>query len=175
MPTKPTDNTYELCLMRHGIAVLRGVGEGLDDARRPLTPDGKARMKKIARALRPAGFEPAWIVSSPLVRAVETAEVVAETLGSGVPLDFCDGLAPGGSPEALLTFLAKYPERTRVLAVGHEPDLSEMAGRMVGAGRHANLAFKKGGCCLITFDQFPPKSPGHLSWWLTPRILRRLA
>jgi hypothetical protein len=50
-----------------------------------------------------------------------------------------------------------------------------MASRLVGAGRHGNFSFKKGGCCLITFDTFPPKSPGRLLWWLTPRLMRKLA
>jgi phosphohistidine phosphatase len=175
MPAKPTDNTYELCLMRHGIAVMRAGAAGRDDAGRPLTPDGKARIKEIARALRPAGFVPIWIITSPLVRALQTAEIVAKVLGVDAPLDVCDGVAPGGSLEALLAFLTRYPEKKKVLAVGHEPGLSEIAARMIGASRQTNLAFKKGGCCLITFDQFPPKPPGRLSWWLTPRILRRLA
>jgi|SRR6516165_5680273 phosphohistidine phosphatase len=174
MPVKP-DNTYELCLMRHGMAVMRTSGAALDDAKRPLTAAGRARMKEIARALRRSGFVPDWIITSPLLRAVQTAEVVTKALGLEERPDICDGLAPGGSPEALLALLGKRPERRRVLAVGHEPDLSEIAARMIGAGRHANLGFKKGGCCLIGFDQFPPKSPGRLSWWLTPRILRRLA
>jgi len=46
--------------------------------------------------------------------------------------------------------------------VGHEPDLSEWPPGLIGAGGHANLAFKKGGCCMIRFDEFPPKSPGQL-------------
>lgn len=159
--------------MRHGIAVMRtGVG-GVDDARRELTADGKARMKEIARGLRAAGFVPDWIITSPLVRAVQTAEIVAKAVGAGTP-DACDGLALGGSFEVLLSFLAKHPERKKVLAVGHEPGISETAARIIGAARHAGLAFKKGGCCLIAFDQFPPKPPGRLTWWLTPRILRGL-
>jgi phosphohistidine phosphatase len=105
---------------------------------------------------------------------VETSEIVAESLDSNVPMDFCDALRPSESAETLISFLAKRPNRKRVLVVGHEPDLSNMAGRLIGAGRHANLAFKKGGCCLITFDEFPPKSPGSLVWWLTPRLLRKL-
>ncbi len=132
-------------------------------------------MKDISAGLKRAGFDVDWIVSSPLVRAAQTAEIVAESLGANVPLDFCDALRPGGSAEALITFLAKRPNRNRVLVVGHEPDLSEMAARLLGAGRHANLAFKKGGCCLLTFDTFPPKSPGRLVWWLTPRLMRKLA
>jgi phosphohistidine phosphatase len=166
---------YELYVMRHGAAVERGSAGYADDSKRPLTPEGRKKVQEIARGLMRLGFDPDWIVSSPLVRAAETARLVAESLGASVAVDFADPLRPGGSPEALIAFLAKRSNRTRVLVVGHEPDLSEMAGRLIGAGRRSHLAFKKGGCCLITFDQFPPKSPGKLLWWLTPRILRKLA
>lgn len=166
---------YELYIMRHGIAVDRGTAGYADDAKRPLTPDGRKRMKEITVGLMRAGFDPDWIVTSPLVRAAETAEIVADGLGGRVPRDDCDALRPGGSPEALLTFLAKQPGRRRVLVVGHEPDLSELAARLVGAGRHAHLGFKKGGCCLITFQEFPPRAPGQLLWWLTPRLMRKMA
>ncbi len=166
---------YELYIMRHGVAVTRGSAGFSDDSKRPLTPEGKTKMREIVSGLSRAGFDLDWIVTSPLVRAVETAEIVADSLGSNVPMDFCDALSPGGSAEALIAFLAKHPNRKRVLVVGHEPDLSETAARLMGAGRHANLALKKGGCCLITFDEFPPKSPGQLVWWLTPRFLRKMA
>ena len=96
-------------------------------------------------------------------------------MSSKPPLDFCDALRPGGDPEALITFLAKRSNRRRVLVVGHEPDLGELAARLIGAGRNANMPFKKGGCCLITFSVFPPKAPGRLVWWLTPRVMRKLA
>jgi phosphohistidine phosphatase len=170
---RPAD--YEFYIMRHGIAVMRGATAFIDDAKRPLTPDGKQKMRNIASGLVRMGFDVDWIVSSPLVRAVETAEIVGEVLSSKPPLDFCDALSPGGSGEALITFLAKRPNRRRVLVVGHEPDLGGLAARLIGAGRNANMAFKKGGCCLITFNEFPPKSPGRLVWWLTPRIMRKLA
>ncbi len=171
----PSRATYELYLMRHGIAVTRGTAGFTDDFKRPLTPEGKKKTQQIARGLLRIGFDVDWVVASPLVRAVETAEVVIDSLAENVPMDFSDALRPGGSAEALVTFLAKHPHRKRVLVVGHEPDLSEMAARFLGAGRHANLAFKKGGCCLISFSEFPPKSPGRLIWWLTPRVLRRSA
>ncbi len=166
---------YEFCLMRHGIAVTQGSADFPDDAKRPLTPEGKKKMKEIAEGLARLGFRPDWVVSSPLVRAVETAEIVAESLDASVPTDFCDALSPGGSTEELISFLAKQANRRRVLLVGHEPDLSALAARLIGAGHRANLAFKKGGCCLITFNEFPTKSPGQLLWWLTPRALRRVA
>jgi len=166
---------FEFYIMRHGIAVPRAAAGLSDDSKRPLTPEGKKKMIQIAAGLNRLGFEVDWIVTSPLVRAVETAEIVAESLGSSVPMDYCDALSPGGSAEALIAFLAKHLDRNRVLVVGHEPDLGELAARLIGAGRHAKLAFKKGGCCLITFEEFPPKSPGQLVWWLTPRLLRKMA
>ena len=165
---------YELYIMRHGIAVVRGA-DFADDSKRPLTPEGKKKVKEIASGLKRLGVSLDWVVTSPLVRALETAEIVAETLGPNLPMDFCDALRPGGSAEALVTFLAKYPNRKRVLVAGHEPDLGSLAVRLIGAGRHVNLGFKKGGCCLLEFDQFPPKSPGELIWWATPRLLRKLA
>jgi len=166
---------YELYIMRHGVAVTRGSAGFSDDSKRPLTSEGKRDMRDIAAGLLRLGFDVEWIVSSPLVRALETAEIVAESLGNNAPVDFSEALRPGGSPEALLNSLAKHNSRKRVLVVGHEPDLSQLAARLVGAGRHANLKLKKGGCCLITFDEFPPKSPGQLVWWLSPRLLRKLA
>lgn len=175
-PTRPVRRAeYELYIMRHGIAVDRGSPDFADDAKRPLTPDGKDKLRRIAKGLVRLGLEADWIVSSPLVRAVETAELVGGELGPSIPVDICNDLAPGGSPEALLSFLAKHSNRRRVLVVGHEPDLSDLAARLMGAGRHANLTFKKGGCCLITFNEFPPKSAGQLVWWLTPRVMRKLA
>jgi len=173
--TEPSGTAYELYLMRHGIAVMRGSAGYIEDARRPLTPDGKKKMREIARGLKRQGLVLDWVVTSPLVRAVETAEIVFDSLAVNTPMDFCEALRPGGSAEALIAFLAKHPERKRVLAVGHEPDLTTMAARLIGAGHHAKLAFKKGGCCLITFEEFPPKSPGQLAWWLTPRLLRKLS
>ena len=165
---------YELYVMRHGLAVTRGSVRFSDDAQRPLVPEGKEKMREIAGGLKRMGFEVDWIVTSPLVRAVETAGIIAESLASSVPVDVCEAMRPGGSPEGLLAFLAKRPNCRRVLVVGHEPDLSELAARLIGAAGHANLAFKKGGCCMISFDEFPPKSPGQLVWWLTPRLLRKL-
>ena len=165
---------YELYIMRHGIAEERGPAYP-DDGERPLTPDGKKKLREAAQGLVRLGVELDWIVSSPLVRARQTAEIVGEEMGAHTPLDFCDALAPGGEAESLLKYLGTHADRRRVLVTGHEPDLSALAARLVGAGSRANLAFKKGGCCLITFEEFPPQSPGTLLWWLTPKVMRKLA
>jgi phosphohistidine phosphatase len=172
MKSQSEDEDYELCIMRHGIAEDRRTG--LVDAKRALTPEGKDGVRKIAEGLGETGFAPEWVVSSPYVRAADTARIVVDVLGSKIPLDLCDALEPGGSSEGLLTFLANRPQSTHVLVVGHEPDVSALAARLIGAGRQSNLGFKKGGCCLISFDQFPSRLPGRLVWWLTPKLLRKL-
>jgi phosphohistidine phosphatase len=165
---------YELYMMRHGIAVARGTTGFSEDSKRPLTSDGQKKMAEIAKGLDRTGLKLDWIVTSPLVRAAETADIVAKSLSTRPPVDVCDALRPAGSPEDLVAFLAKRPNRRKVLVVGHEPDLSELAGRLIGAGAHASLTFKKGGCCMISFEEFPPHDPGQLIWWLTPRLLRKL-
>lgn len=165
---------YEIYIMRHGLAA--GAGSGItDDSKRPLTPEGKMKMQEIAQGLARLGWELDWIVTSPLVRAVETARIVSDSFASEISIEISDVLRPGGSADALISLLAKHPNRKRVLVVGHEPDLSALAARLIGCGRGANLAFKKGGCCLIACDGFPLKSPGQLVWWLTPRVMRKLA
>ncbi len=167
------ENTYELCLMRHGIAAERSIGQ--EDSKRALTPEGRERMQKIAQGLLKTGFSPTWIVSSPYVRALETAQIAAESFSPAPTLDRSEALEPGATPEALIAFLSRRPEHRRVLLVGHEPDLSALAARLTGAARQARFGLKKGGCCLIEFDGFLPRPPGQLAWWLTPRLLRKLA
>ena len=169
-------NGYELYLMRHGPAGQRGsLGADADDDLRALTEEGRKKMLRVAQGLRklPASID--WVVTSPLVRAKETAEMVAKVAAPEAPLTECEALAPGGSPEALLSLLAEHGDRKRILLVGHEPDLCLLASRLVGAGPKANLAFKKGGCCLIRLEEMPPRSAGVLVWWATPRLLRKLA
>ena len=173
-PEGKAQSGYELYIMRHGLAVARGSVGFADDAQRPLQPEGKEKLREIAEGLKRTGLELDWVVSSPLVRAVETARIIAESLAASAPVDVCDAMRPGGSPEEVISFLAKRHGRARVLVVGHEPDLSELAARLIGAGNHANLGFKKGGCCMISFDEFPPRSPGQLTWWMTPRLMRKL-
>lgn len=168
------DTSYELCIMRHGIAVPRGPAFPSDDDR-PLTSEGQQRLREIARGLDRIGYKPQWIISSPLTRARQTGAIVAEILMSTPLLDETEALSPGGSLEKLLQLLNRHPERSRTLVVGHETDLSEMAARLMGASRHARLSFKKGGCCLIRFDDVPISPPGELIWWLTPRVLRQAA
>lgn len=166
---------YELYLMRHGIAEELGGRSVSDDSKRALTLEGRLKTREIARGLDRAGAEFDWVVCSPLRRAIETAEIVAGEIVPEAPLQQFEALAPGMlTAQKLISFLAQHPECVRVLVVGHEPSLSELASELIGAGQTAHFGFKKGGCCLITFEEFPPKSAGLLNWWLTPRLMRKL-
>lgn len=166
---------YEIILMRHGIAASAAAPAFPDDAGRPLTPDGRRKMKEAGKGLVKLRLDIDWIVTSPLLRAAETAQIVAAAFSVSPPLDPLESLGSGGPIESLTAYLGKRPERRRPLIVGHEPQLSEFAARLIGAGRNANLAFKKGGCCLIRFEGPPVPSQGRLMWWLTPSLLRSLA
>jgi phosphohistidine phosphatase len=160
---------FELYLIRHGVAEERG-DTWPDDSKRPLTDDGAARLRKSARGLvrMDVGFD--VILTSPLVRARQTAEILAAAFPSRPAIVVVDSLAPGGSYQAFLMDLEKQSRRGRIALVGHEPGIGELAAKLVGS-RHA-LSLKKGAVCRIDVDVLPPAGPGALRWLATPRMLR---
>jgi phosphohistidine phosphatase len=161
----------ELYLIRHGIAAERGK-EWPDDSKRPLTPDGIVRLRKSARALNGLGIGFDQIVTSPLVRTRQTADVIAEELKDHPAVATSDALAPAGSSAAVIQEITKNVRTPRLALVGHEPNLGELAAQLIGA--RTPLEFKKGGICRIDFDMLPPKGGGMLRWFLTPKMLRKL-
>jgi phosphohistidine phosphatase len=162
---------FELYLIRHGVAEERG-DTWPDDSKRPLTDDGTSRLRKIARGLvrMDVGFD--VILTSPLVRARQTADILAASFGSRPAIVAVDSLAPGGSYQALLMDLEKQSRRSRIALVGHEPGIGELAAKLVGS-RHA-FPLKKGAVCRIDVDALPPAGPGALRWLATPRMLRAI-
>lgn len=163
--------TLELYLIRHGIAAERG-DEYPDDSKRPLTSKGISALKKEARALAHLGVEFDQIIASPLVRTKQTAEMFSQVLPSHPPVALSDALAPAGAPAAVLQELARHMRKGRIALVGHEPNLGELAARLIGA--RVPLEFKKGAVCRIDFEIVPPKGAGSLRWFLPPRMLRKL-
>ncbi len=161
----------ELYLIRHGVAEERGE-DWPDDSKRPLTSEGISRLQKAARWLNAIGVTFDQIVSSPLVRARQTADVFSQDLKSKPPIATSDALAPAGAPPAVIQEITKHVRKARVALVGHEPNLGELAALLIGARRP--LEFKKGGICRIDFDMLPPKGGGMLRWFLTPKMLRAL-
>jgi phosphohistidine phosphatase len=163
--------TWELYLIRHGIAAERG-DEYPDDSKRPLTSRGISRLKKEAKALDDLGVELDLVITSPLVRARQTADVIAESLKSKPTVTTSDALAPAGTPAAIMQELGKHARKARVALVGHEPNIGELAARLVGA--REPFEFKKGAICRIDFEVLPPKGLGQLRWFVPPRMLRAI-
>jgi phosphohistidine phosphatase len=160
---------FELYLIRHGLAAVRG-DEYPDDAKRPLTSAGISKLKKEAAALVDLDVTFDVILTSPLVRCRQTAEIFATTVRSKPTIVNTDALAPGGTFGALLDELGRHGRRERLALVGHEPDIGQLACRLLGAKR--SLEFKKGAICRIDVLALPPTAPGHLRWYATPRMLR---
>ena len=162
---------YELYLIRHGLAAERGQ-EWPEDAKRPLTEQGMSRLRKEARGLARLGVSIDVVLTSPLVRARQTAEIVAGAFDPHPQVVNLEALAPGGGYQAVLADLEKHSRRARIALVGHEPGIGELAARLIGA-RHP-IEFKKGAICRIDLETLPPAGPGTLRWFLTPKILRSL-
>ena len=161
---------YELYLIRHGVAEERG-DAWPDDSKRPLTEDGTSRMRKAARGLSRLGVAFDIVLTSPLVRARQTAEIVAGGLAPRPSLVNIESLAPDAGYAALMADLEKHARKPRIALVGHEPDIGELAARLIGSRRA--IEFKKGAICRIDFDVLPPKAIGQLIWFLPPRVLRK--
>jgi phosphohistidine phosphatase len=163
--------SYELYLIRHGLAEARGEAWP-DDGKRPLTADGATRLRKAARALARLGVSIDVVLTSPLVRTRQTAEIVAAAFDPRPVVVNVEALAPGGTHASVLAELEKHMRRGHIAIVGHEPGIGELAGRLAGM-RHA-LEFKKGAVCRIDVDTLPPRGGGTLRWFLTPKVLRKL-
>lgn len=156
----------DLYLIRHAEAVSRD-DENFQDDERPLTDDGKAQCKALAQALVARNVSFDAVIASPLVRARQTAEELLQNLpGPLAELQFCHHLAPGGKPRKLTRFLLGVTGES-VALIGHEPDLSEFLGRLIGS-RKINIELAKAGVALIRCDGVPDKDHGTLQWLLTP-------
>jgi phosphohistidine phosphatase len=137
-----------------------------------LTPRGIARAKKVARALIRLGVEFDVVLTSPLVRARQTAEAIAGAYDLRPPIAVAEGLAPGATVDALAADLDRQARRSRIALVGHEPGIGELASALAGLRRP--LPFKKAAVCRIDADTFA-RGDGTLRWFLTPKILRAVA
>jgi len=162
----------ELYLVRHAIAAERGE-DWPDDAKRPLTERGMSRFKEGIGGLASLDAAIDEIFTSPLVRAKQTADLLAAGIEGRPTVKLLDALAPGHAPAVLMAQLAKAARRRRIALVGHEPDLGELAAYLIGARRP--LPFRKGGMCRIDLGGLTSKRAGALIWFVTPKVLRKLA
>ncbi len=160
----------KLLVVRHGIAQPHDTPDVADEERR-LTPRGKKRFRKAARGLARIVPRPDVLLTSPLARALETAEITAEAWGGIKPTP--EPLLASGKAEALLSTLGPHGDEAVIALVGHEPHVSSLVAHLVG-GSGERLPFKKGGAALLQVDGSAPGS-GRLIWFLPPRLLRQLA
>jgi len=152
--------------LRHGTAADAATWPGAD-ADRPLTDKGQARIERLASAL--AALEPAFdaIVTSPLLRAKQTATIVAKALRQRERLVEDPRLGAGFGPAALADVLADHRGAGALLLVGHEPGMSQTIGRLIGG---AELAFKPGSLACVDLPD-PSTARGSLVWLVPAKVL----
>ncbi len=142
-----------------------------NDELRPLTDKGVKRFRQFVRGLARQGFSPQLVVTSPLVRCRQTAEVIAEETPGRPTVVSRAELAPGGDGGALVAWTAERSKGLEQVAwVGHAPDVGQLAARLIGEPCAA-IHFSKGAVCAIEFNGPPQEGSGELQWLVPPRML----
>ncbi|MBI5033219.1 MAG: phosphohistidine phosphatase SixA [Chloroflexi bacterium] len=158
----------KIYFLRHGIAAERGEWQG-EEAERPLTDEGIQKTNSIADTLAQLELGLDAIISSPLVRAKQTAEIVAKKLNRESKMVEDKRLAPGFDADKLRDILLDHPYGNTVMIVGHEPDLSETISELIGGGR---IVIKKGGLALVDLPNAHSKR-GELLWLMSPKMMTK--
>ena len=154
-------------LLRHGIA--EAVGPRGDDSARALTGEGRTKLRAVLKLARAAGVKPDRVLSSPLLRAVQTAELAAEILGCGTRPSRSRALEPGGDVAAVWSEIRAQQAAGSLLLAGHEPQFSQLTAYLLGAPDML-VDFKKGALVAIEMEHFGPRPRGALRWMLTPKL-----
>ena len=161
-----------LYILRHGIAADRS-SKYPDDNLRPLTRKGIDRMRREAKGMSAMGIAPDLIISSTLVRAVQTAEIVQQGLSAPPQMITTHALVPEAHPSQILQELAaSHSSLSSVMVVGHEPHMSSLVSYILTGKISWLIDLKKGALCSIDLS---PSGRGQLLWALAPRQLRALA
>lgn len=158
-----------LYLMRHADAgSLRG--NPLLDSKRGLVKEGKDQCMMMARALSALKVQIDVIVSSPLKRALQTAQFVGTEIGYDQRVEISQALAPRGRYEDFQELLAEHADREGMLAVGHNPNMFQFLGRLVAGEEGAAIRMRKGSVARVDMENHPPR----LQWLIDPRTVRNL-
>ena len=158
-----------LYIMRHANAGLRRPNPAVD-SRRGLVKDGKEQCILMARTLSALKVQIDTVVSSPLKRALQTAQFVATELGHEAKIEISPALAPDGKYSDFQALLAKYSGAEGLLAVGHNPNLVQFMGRLVTGNGGASLRLRKGAIARIDLD----RHPAQLQWLIDTRLARNI-
>jgi phosphohistidine phosphatase len=160
-----------LYIIRHAWAEDRDDSRWPDDGLRPLTPNGKERFAQVVKKLVRSGMTPSVVATSPLVRCIETAGLVAAGLPEGPMIVELDELRPGSDLEGLLRWTVRQAQKHEQIAwVGHAPDVSRLAAALIGEG-DSSIHFAKGAVAAIRFDGPATLGNGELLWLVTAKLL----
>ncbi|HEY2291027.1 MAG TPA: histidine phosphatase family protein [Thermoanaerobaculia bacterium] len=165
----------KLLLIRHAIAEEREdfAKTGKDDRLRPLTEEGRKKMKQVARGLQEIVPEIDLLATSPLTRAAQTGAIVDSVYGGLKEVEIAE-LSPGSTPNDFLRWLRKQKAGC-IAAVGHEPSISLILSWLLTGSERRIFSFRKGGACLLDFPDEIGAGTATLLWALTPAQLRELA
>jgi phosphohistidine phosphatase len=158
-----------LYLIRHAIAEEESPSG--EDSQRGLTDKGAKKMRLVAKGLRTLGVEFDLIVSSPYLRAVQTAEILAEVFKMKKNALASENLIPMGDPDMLLAEINEKYTVNSLAIVGHEPYLSALVSLLTAGGSPVEMTFKKGGVCYLSTDDLHHTHKATLEWLLTPGVL----
>jgi phosphohistidine phosphatase len=163
----------ELYVLRHGVAEPRESGKYPEDRNRPLTPAGMKKMKEIAAGMKNMGVEFDLILSSPYLRARQTAEIVAKEYKEPRKLKISDNLEPGRSfGEIAAELQENFTTNRSMIIVGHEPFLSAVISALLSGADTIAMNLKKGGLCKLRMESMSHPMRATLEWLLTPKQLR---
>ena len=163
----------DLYILRHAIAEDRA--PALPDSQRHLTPDGARKMRRAAKGMKALDLKFDLILSSPYLRAKETAEIAAKVLDCEKAMHFSATLVSDGSPKELIEELrGKHGKKKHIMVVGHEPYLSTLISLLVSGHTDIAINLKKGGLCKLSINTLHYGRCATLEWLLTPAELRFL-
>jgi phosphohistidine phosphatase len=171
------EDSVELLVVRHGVAEDKEefAATGQDDSLRPLTKEGRWKMEHVAKGLRRVLPSINVLASSPFTRAMQTAKIVGGSYGES-KIEQLDALTPTATPQPFMKWLREREPDDRVAIVGHEPHLGALVSWLLAnEAVEERIALRKGGACLVQFDERPRAGKAKLIWLLTPSILRRLS
>ena len=160
-----------LYLIRHAIAEEENPSG--EDSQRELTDKGAKKMRLIAKGLRTLGVDFDLIVSSPYIRAVQTAEILSEVFKKK-KFVLSDHLMPMGDIDLLIAEINEKYSVNSLAIVGHEPYLSTFVSLLTTGGTPIEMTFKKGGVCHLSTDDMHHTRKATLEWLLTPGVLVEL-
>ncbi len=165
----------KIYLVRHGIALEPGETGYEDDTQRPLTDKGRDKMNKVAHLLKRLSVKPDVILSSPYLRARQTAEVLAKELKYKKDrIEFSERLLPASQPEPILTEIIEKFNVEELVIVGHEPCLGLLISVLTTGEQDLSINLKYGSVCCLTADDFRIERRAILDWLLTPKISTKI-